>query len=75
MTTAIILIVLLGSGLFWAYRVGRKTKDAERLHNTKRAIGSINEYDRKVDEETQRQVDNAGDNPVRGPWLRVRRWF
>ena len=76
MTTFIILLLILGSGILWAYRVGRKSKDAERLAGHKRAMGEINEFDKTVDEETQRQVNNAGDNPVRAPWLRgVRKWW
>jgi hypothetical protein len=56
--------------------MGRKSKDAERLDGHKQAMGEINEFDKDVDEETQRQINNAGDNPVRAPWLRgVRKWW
>jgi hypothetical protein len=34
----------------------------------------VNEFNRREDEELNRQIQNAGDhpNPVRAPWLRER---
>lgn len=70
MTTAIILIVMLGGGFIWAYRVGRKSKDADRLDGHKKAMGNINEFNRQEDKDTGKHLANS---PVRGPWLRKRK--
>ena len=50
MTTAIILIVMLGGGAVWLYRLGRKSSNADRLESTHEVLGNINEFNRKEDE-------------------------
>jgi hypothetical protein len=37
-------------------------------------VANVNEFNRREDEEVDRQIQNAGDNPspVRAPWLRKR---
>jgi len=77
MTTLIILLLLLGCGLAWAVRAGKRLGVAERSYGTTKALKKINRFNKEKDEETSRAVNNAGDNPnpVRAPWLRMRKWF
>ena len=70
MTTAIILIVMLGGGAVWLYRLGRMSKDADRLDGHKKVMGNINEFDRQEDKAVS---DHLANSPVRGPWLRKRK--
>jgi hypothetical protein len=70
MTTTIILIVMLGGGFIWAYKVGRKSKDADRLDGHKKAMGNINEFNRQENKDADKHLANS---PVRGPWLRKRK--
>ena len=66
------LIALLGGGLFWAVRAGKKMQRLNDIEETIEKTGNINEFNRKVDEETQKII-SSGDNPVRLPWLRKRK--
>jgi len=54
------ILVLLGLGFWWAVDTGKRL--------------NVNEFNRREDEEVNRQIQNAGDNPspVRAPWLRPR---
>lgn len=72
---AFLIMMTLGGGLLlYLLRVGKKIKVADDLMRAKKAIGKINRFNREEDEEVQKQVDNAGDNPVTGPsWLPNRR--
>jgi hypothetical protein len=73
MITFIIMMTLGGGLLLYLLRVGKKIKIADDLMRAKKAIGKINRFNRKEDEEAQKQADNAGCNPVSAPWLRNRR--
>jgi hypothetical protein len=74
MTTFVVLIVLLGVGVFWAVRVGQKIQALKELKNGMENLKEIQSFDKGVDEETKRQINHSGDNPtVRGPWLRDRK--
>ena len=74
MTTAIILIVMLGGGAIWLYRLGRKSSNADRLESTHEVLGNINEFNRKEDES---EAEGSGDisrmDRIISPWLRQRR--
>lgn len=71
MTIAMVvgLIALLGGGLFWAVRAGKKMQKLDDLEKGIEKMGSISEYNRKLDEETDKKI-NSNNNPVTGPWLR-----
>jgi len=47
---------------------------AEALKERVDKVANVNEFNRREDEEVNRQIQNAGDNPslVRAPWLRKR---
>ena len=77
MTTLITLggiLVLLALGFWWAVNTGERLNQAEALKGRVDKVANVNEYNRLEDEETFRQIQNAGDNPspVRAPWLRKR---
>jgi hypothetical protein len=74
MTTAIILIVMLGGGAVWLYRLGRKSSNADRLESTHEVLGNINEFNRKEDEsEAKWSGDGSRMDRIISPWLRQRR--
>ena len=77
MTTLITLggiLVLLGLGFWWAVRTGKRLNQADALRERVDKVANVNEFNRREDEELNRQIQNAGDypSPVRAPWLRKR---
>ena len=70
MTTAIILIVILGGGAVWLYRLGRMSKEVDRLKGFKKVTGNINEFNRKEDKATGEHMANIS---ITSPWLRKRK--
>ena len=77
MTTLVTLggiLVLLALGFWWAVRTGKRLNQAEALKQRVDKVANVNEFNRKEDEELNRQIQNAGNNhrPVRAPWLRKR---
>mgnify|MGYP003135499519 CR=1 FL=1 len=74
MTTAIVGLVLLIGVVLWAVRVGQKSAEHSILKSTIKKLANINKFNRKEDEEVERQIKSAGDNPnpVSAPWLRRR---
>ena len=68
------ILVLLGLGFWWAVNTGKPLNQAKSLRERVDKVANVNEYNRREDEELNRQVQNAGDNPspVRAPWLRKR---
>jgi hypothetical protein len=65
-----VLALVAVAMLIWVYRLGKQTNELGHIKSTVRKIARINLWNRKEDAETERQVNNAGDNPVGGPWLR-----
>jgi len=70
LTFVIIILAFFAACGFVFYRIGRRLSDLESIEVTVKNISDINKHNRVEDEETERQVHSAGDNPVRGPWLR-----
>ena len=68
------ILVLLALGFWWAVRTGKRLNQAEALKQRVDKVANVNEFNRKEDEELNRQIQNAGNNhrPVRAPWLRKR---
>ena len=68
------ILVLLALGFWWAVNTGKRLNQAEALRGRVDMVANVNEFNRREDEELNRQVQNAGDNPspVRAPWLRKR---
>ena len=68
------ILVLLGLGFWWAVDTGKRLNQAESLKERVDKVANVNEFNRREDEEVDRQIQNAGDNPspVRAPWLRER---
>jgi hypothetical protein len=66
---AISFFALIGL-LWWVYKLGRKSSQLEAVEDSIEKVGNVNEFNRKEDIEAERQVRNAGDNPVSGSWLR-----
>ena len=56
--------------IFFAYRAGKRINELDQKDLTLKNISTINDFNKAEDEEVDRQIANAGDNPVRGPWLR-----
>ena len=65
---------MLGFAFWWAVRTGKRLNQAESLKERVDKVANVNEFNRKEDEELNRQIQNAGNNhrPVRDPWLRKR---
>ena len=68
------ILVLLALGFWWAVNTRKRLNQAEALRERVDKVANVNEFNRKEDEEVNRQIQNAGDNPspVRAPWLRPR---
>ena len=68
------ILLLLGFGFWWAVNKGKRLNQAEALKERVDKVANVNEFNRRKDEELNRQIKNAGDhlNPVRAPWLRKR---
>ena len=77
MTTLVTLggiLILLALGFWWAVNTGKRLNQAAALRERVDKVANINEFNRLEDEELDRQIQNAGDNPspVRDSWLRKR---
>ena len=77
MTTLVTLggiLILLALGFWWAVRTGKRLNQAEALRERVDKVANVNEFNRKEDEELNRQIQSARNNhrPVRAPWLRPR---
>ena len=68
------ILVLLGLGFWWAVDTGKRLNQAKSLKERVDKVANVNEFNRKEDEEFNRQIQNARDypSPVRAPWLRKR---
>ena len=68
------ILLLLAFGFWWAVRTGKRLNQAEDLRERVDKVANMNEFNRREDEETNRQIQNAEDNPspVLAPWLRKR---
>ena len=64
------LVGMIGVGLFWAVRTGKKMQRLENFEVGKEKMGSVSEFNRRIDEETDRKIKSGGDSPVGGAWLR-----
>ena len=67
-------ILMLGFAFWWAVDTGKRLNQAKSLRERVDKVANVNEFNRREDEEVNRQIQNAGDNPspVRAPWLRKR---
>ena len=63
------LISLLGGGFYYAVRMGKKMEKLDQFEEGKEKLGSVSEFNRKLDEETDKK-NKSGDSPVTGAWLR-----
>ena len=66
MTTLVTLggiLVLLALGFWWAVRTGKRLNQADALRERVDKVANVNEFNRKEDEELNRQIQNAGDYP------------
>jgi hypothetical protein len=70
MTLFTVLAVLAISVMAWVFGLGKKVKELASLKRAVKKIRNINKFNRLEDEEAEKQVRSAGDNPVRSPWLR-----
>ena len=68
------ILILLALGFWWAVDTGKRLNQAKSLRERVDKVANVNEFNRLEDEEVNRQIQNAGDNPspVRAPWLRPR---
>jgi len=63
------ILLMLGLAFWWAVRTGKRLNQAESLKERVDKVANVNEFNRREDEELNRQIQNAGDNPspVRAP--------
>ena len=68
------ILVLIALGFWWVVNTGKRLNQAEALKERVDKVANVNEFNRREDEELNRQIQNTGDNPspVRAPWLRKR---
>ena len=68
------ILVLLGLGFWWTVDTGKRLNQAKSLRERVDKVANVNEFNRREDEEVNRQIQTAGDHPgvVRAPWLRKR---
>ena len=68
------ILLMLGFAFWWAVRTGKRLNQAESLKERVDKVANVNEFNRKEDEELNRQIQKAGNNhrPVSAPWLRKR---
>ena len=68
------ILILLAFGFWWAVKTGKRLNQAKSLRERVDKVANVNEFNRKEDEEPNRQIQNAGDHPspVLAPWLRKR---
>ena len=66
------LLMLLGLGFWWAVRMGGKMNKLKQMEKGQKVAKNISEYNRQVDQDTQKKIALDRGNPVRGPWLRKR---
>ncbi|MCL0039368.1 hypothetical protein M1M85_00255 [Nitrospinaceae bacterium] len=68
------ILILLGLGFWWAVDTGKRLNQAKSLGERVDKVANVIEFNRREDEEVNRQIQNAGDypSPVRAPWLRKR---
>ena len=68
------ILVLLAFGFWWAVNTGKRLNQAKALKERVDKVANVNEFNRREDEQLNRQIQNAGDHPdpVRAPWLRKR---
>jgi len=68
------ILLMLGFAFWWAVRTGKRLNQADALRERVDKVANVNEFNRKEDEELNRQIQIAGNNhrPVRAPWLRKR---
>ena len=69
LTVVIGLISLLGGCFYYAVRMGKKMEKLDQFEEGQEKLGSISEFNRKIDDETDAKT-NSGTGPVTGPWLR-----
>tara|TARA_Y100000588_G_C13927459_1_gene784212 strand:- start:259 stop:477 length:219 start_codon:yes stop_codon:yes gene_type:complete len=72
MTTLLAVLVILGLVFAWVFGLGKKVKELGNLKRAVKKVRNINKVNRLEDEEAEKQVRSAGDNPVRSPWVRKR---
>jgi len=65
------LLVLLGIGMFWAVRIGKKMNRLEQMEKGQKVVKELADYNKDLDKKTKREI-GSDTNPVRGAWLRER---
>ena len=65
------LIALLGMGMFWAVRVGKKMNRLEQMEKGQKVVKELADYNKYLDKKEKVRISSNGD-PVRGAWLRER---
>ena len=68
------ILILLGLGFWWVVDTGKRLNQAKSLRERVDKVANVNEFNRREDEELNRQIQSARNNhrPVRAPWLRKR---
>ena len=54
------ILVLLALGFWWAVRTGKRLNQAEALQERVDKVANVNEFNRKEDEELNRQKKRRG---------------
>ena len=57
------IFVLLALAFWWAVNTGKRLNQAEALKERVDKVANVNEFNRREDEEANRQIQNAGNHP------------
>ena len=57
------ILVLLALGFWWVVDTGKRLNQAKSLRERVDKVANVNEFNRREDEEANRQIQNAGNHP------------
>lgn len=70
MTLFTVLAIGAGVAMLWMFGLGKKVQKYRHVKGVLKKLKKINRFDKKADEEAEKQVKSSGDNPVGTPWMR-----
>lgn len=69
MTLFTVLAIGAGVLMLWMFGLGKKAQRLRHVKGVLKKLKKINQFDKKADEEAEKQVRSSGDNPVNAPWV------
>lgn len=63
------LLFIVGAGMCWAVRTGKKMNRLEQMEKGQKVVKELDEYSKYLDKKAKIGIKSDA-SPVRGPWLR-----